>query len=238
VLAFENGPVDLADPADLVDLVDPVNPVDPPDPVDPVGPVGPVDPPDPVGPVGPVGPERPQIEDAVLMSRIQNGDTGAYTAFYERYTAVARAVAMRTLHDPLLAHEVAQDGFLAIWNQREQFVSERGTPRGWLLAMVQHRAIDVVRRESKRRRNETAGDEALGPRAGDTVEEQVIGRDEARAVHQLLAGIPDKQRRVIELAYVDGLSQSEIALELQLPLGTVKGQTRLGLEKLRQAYAD
>jgi len=181
-------------------------------------------------------PGRPAVDDAVLMARIRTGDALAFAAFYERHAAVTLRVAMRTLHNPVLAAEVTQDGFLAVWRQRAQFVTDRGSPRGWLLAIVQYRAIDVLRRESRRRGHETAGDEALQRPADESVEQQTIVRDEARVIRGLLDAIPSKQRQVIELAYVDGLSQSEIATRLKLPLGTVKGQTRLGLEKLREAF--
>jgi RNA polymerase sigma-70 factor (ECF subfamily) len=179
---------------------------------------------------------RPPVDDEVLMTRIRAGDARAFATFYERHAAITFAVAMRTLHNPVLAAEVAQDGFMAVWRQRAQFVTERGSPRGWLLAIVQYRAIDVLRRESRRRGHETAGDEALHRAADDSVEQQTIVRDEARVIRALLDEIPHKQRQVIELAYVDGLSQTEIASRLKLPLGTVKGQTRLALDKRREAY--
>ncbi len=187
-------------------------------------------------PQDPVDLERTLVADDVLLSRIRAGDAQAFTDFHDRYAGVTFRVAMRTLNNPTLAREATQEGFLAIWNQRTRYASQKGPAKGWLLTIVHNRAVDVLRRENRRQNHEASGDHLAGFFARDNVEAEIVARDQAREVRDLLAAMPPKLRSVIELAYVQGLTQVEIASRLDLPLGTVKGRTRLALRELRAAY--
>jgi RNA polymerase sigma-70 factor, ECF subfamily len=128
--------------------------------------------------------------------------------------------------------------FLAVWRKPDAYDPERGSVRSWLMGMVHHRAVDVVRREeSQRRRAETALPEAADPGddPGVTVVEELGIPEERRAVRLALEDIPAEQRQVIEMMYFDGMSQLQIAERLGMPLGTVKSRTLLGMRRLRSA---
>jgi RNA polymerase sigma-70 factor (ECF subfamily) len=139
---------------------------------------------------------------------------------------------------PFLAEEIVQEAFLAVWRNPAGYDRGRGSVKSWLMAMVHHRAVDAVRREeSQRRRAEDAqaADAVPLQDIADAVAEQVDLPGERRAVRTALEGLPDEQRQVIELMYFGGLSQTAIAGRLDLPLGTVKSRTLLGMRRLRRA---
>jgi RNA polymerase sigma-70 factor (ECF subfamily) len=132
------------------------------------------------------------------------------------------------------AEEVAQEAFLSIWRSGARYDRTRGSVRTWLLGVVHNRAIDSLRRSTVHDRLR-AGDEQAAERieAPERTEVEVARRDEARSVRTLIGGLPNEQRRVIELAYFGGFTHEQIAEMLHAPLGTVKGRMRLGLEKMR-----
>ena len=131
------------------------------------------------------------------------------------------------------AEDVVQDAFLACWRGAGTFKRERGNARSWLLSIVHHRAVDVLRRKTAFRPAplEAAGDQ---PADADTAEEAATNV-ERRSVRAALQDLPEAQRRTIELAYFGGYTQSELADLMGVPLGTVKGRMRIGLQKMRRA---
>ena len=173
--------------------------------------------------------------EAELMRQVAAGDTGGLETLYDRYHAMAYALALRITTETGLAEDVVQDSFLGVWRNAARYDEPKGSVRGWLLAIVRHRAIDAIRRQ----RNGVA----LGDQSDDTLPAsltvpdiwpEVAGRLDAEQVRRALTALPPAQREVIELAYFDGLTQREIASHTNAPLGTVKSRMRLGLVALRQ----
>jgi RNA polymerase sigma factor (sigma-70 family) len=179
-----------------------------------------------------------EARDRDLISRVNRGDEEAFRGLFRRYAPTARALAIRIVRQPNLAEEIVQEAFLALWKNPQGYDQRRGSVRSWLMGMVHHRAVDLVRREeAHRRRAEAAIPDAVAddPDPADKVAEDVDLPGERRAVRAALDDLPPEQRRVIELMYFDGLSQSTIAERLSLPLGTVKSRTLLGMRRLRGA---
>jgi len=135
-----------------------------------------------------------------------------------------------------LAEDVAQDAFLSIWRSGARFERSRGSVRTWVLGIVHHRAIDALRRSFVHERRR-ADDEGIAERleSGVRTDAEVARRQEAETVRAALDTLPSEQVQVIELAYFGGFTHTEIAEMLEMPVGTVKGRMRLGLEKLRNA---
>ncbi|MEA2126451.1 MAG: hypothetical protein QOI80_3233 [Solirubrobacteraceae bacterium] len=183
-----------------------------------------------------------RASDKHLMLLVQDGDTRAFDQLVARHRpAVASLVRYACGSD--LADEAAQTSFVSLWRHRDKYKADRGSPRAWLLAIARHRAIDLMRSRGARQRYTVTADphgwmiEAADDAFTCEPPHVHVERDESRAtIDRLLSSLPPAQRTVIELAYLDGLSQQEVALKLGIPLGTVKGRIRLGLEKLRVAW--
>jgi len=144
------------------------------------------------------------------------------------------SIAYRMLGSVAEAEDVVQEAFLSIWRSGARYDRRRGSVRTWILGITHHRAIDTLRRGVVQERHR-AGDEGIEERveAPERTDLEVARRDEAQEVRCALGELPDEQRRAIELAYFGGFTQSEIAQMLEIPIGTVKGRMRLGLEKMR-----
>lgn len=175
-------------------------------------------------------------DDFALIQRVARGDQQAFLALYDRYAARVNALTLHILGDPMLAEEVAQDTFMKLWSRARLYLAERGSFTVWLLTIARRTALDRVRLEGRRPLLSDSKDpEDLWPSLPDQSQDP----DEARwkslyfAVHSL----PHDQQVVIELAYYQGLSQSEIAEELGWPLGTVKTRLRAAMQALRQQWA-
>jgi len=168
--------------------------------------------------------------DEELLLAIARGDERALAELYDRLGRVAYGLALRVLRDPALAQDAVQDAFLATWRTAASFDPGRGTASTWVLTLVHRRAVDLVRREERRR-----GDplDTAPVASGDSVDETVEVREQRRNVQAALAQLPPDQRQALELAYYGGLSQSELAERLGVPLGTVKSRMFAGLSKLR-----
>lgn len=170
--------------------------------------------------------------DRRILVDVGEGRLDALEGLYDRYRAMAYAIALRITADPTLAEDVVQDAFLGVWRHASRYVEGRGSVKTWLLSIVHHRAIDAVRR----RRPVTELPDAELPAPSQLIEgdiwPEVAGRLEAVEVRAALETLSAVQREAIELAYWGGLSQSEIALRTGVPLGTVKSRMRLGLQIL------
>jgi len=170
------------------------------------------------------------------MHRIQVGDTAAFAAFYDRHATAVHGFAHQIVHSNAIAEDVTQDAFLSLWRARCRYAGSRGSARTWLLGIARNRAVDMTRSPSYRRDHpfETGFDRE----APERTEHEVLRRAEASTVRDALAGLPVVQREVLEMSYAAGLTQTEIADRLALPLGTVKSRIRLGLLRLRGELAD
>jgi len=173
--------------------------------------------------------------DRTWIDRLAGGDLGALDLLYEQYGAMAFSIAYRITGDRSAAEDVVQDAFLGAWRNAGRYADARGSVRTWLLSIVHHRAIDAIRR--RRPTVELPDPETVLPDAltlPDTWGDVELRLDR-EAVQAALTQISDVQREAIELAYFGGLTQTEIAERTGVPLGTVKGRLRLGLQGLRAA---
>ncbi len=174
-------------------------------------------------------------DDVALLEQIVRHDPEGIALLYDRYSGVAFALAYRLLCDRSAAEDVVQGAFLNVWRHASTYNAQRGTVRTWLLTIVHHQAINVLR--GSRSRGGMALDiEEISPLVGDddvaATVERGLDRDQVRAA---LATLPSDQQQVVILAYFGGLTHREISECAAIPLGTVKGRMRLALEKLRVA---
>ena len=177
------------------------------------------------------------LEDQELLIRIAAGDKDALEAIYERYSSAVYSLARYMLRSEAVAEEATQDVFLNIWLKAASYSSSRGQPKTWIMSVAHHKVIDVIR---SRRRAAAISDPKeyetldLLP-SGEVATDVAVERNlEAERVREALSKLPAAQQEVINLAYFNGLSQSEIAARLGQPLGTVKTRARLALQKLRE----
>lgn len=181
-----------------------------------------------------------RLADEELMPRIGEKDAGAFEVFYDRHGGAAYSLAYRIVGERAAAEDVTQEAFVSIWRSGARYDRARGSVRSWTLGIVRNRAIDLLRTRSGKAPKLGFDDEtALEQRpSGDFTDDQALRRETARELRGALGELPGEQSKVIELAYFGGFSQSEIAAMLSLPLGTVKGRMRLGLEKIRGRLAE
>jgi RNA polymerase sigma-70 factor (ECF subfamily) len=175
-----------------------------------------------------------QLGDEDLMQLVAGGDPRAFEVIYERHCTAVFSLAYRICGVRGAAEETAQEAFLAIWRSGARYDRTRGSVRTWLLGVVHNRAIDTLRRATVHERRH-ASDEHAAERleAPERTDVEAARREEARSMRALIDGLPEDQRRVIELAYFGGFTHEQIAQMLDAPLGTVKGRMRLALEKMR-----
>jgi len=179
---------------------------------------------------------RYDASDEELLELVARSDDRALAELYDRYARSAHGLALRVLRDPALAQDAVQEGFLAVWRHAGSFRAERAKPSTWILTLVHRRAVDLVRREERRRGDplEAAPEQASG---AATAEEALL-RERRRTVQAALAQLPAAERQALELAYYGGLTQSELAERLGVPLGTIKSRMFSGLRRLRDLLGD
>ncbi len=182
--------------------------------------------------------------DRVLVERMAAGDERALGELYDRHGGTAYALAAAIVGEPADAEEVVADAFAQAWRTAAQFDPSRGSVPAWLATITRSRALDLLRARGRRARAiaqaaQASGEGLAAPlsAASDAPDRGVERLEARRLVTRALAELPEPQRRVLEMAYFGGLSQSEIAAELQEPLGTVKTRMRAGMEKLRGTLA-
>ena len=171
-------------------------------------------------------------DDAELVQLVAADDMDALRVLYERYGSIVFGMAQRVLGDRHLAEECTQDVFVALWRSAAKYEPGRAQVSTWLIGIAKYRAIDLVRRRAARPADPYAeiwqGDES--PDSADLV----AAGDQAQRVAAAVAELSPPQREALTLAYFEGLSHSEIAERLSVPLGTVKGRIRLALDRLRE----
>ena len=179
-----------------------------------------------------------RLADEELMQLVAEGDMLAFETVYDRHGAAAFSLAYRIVGNRTAAEDVVQEALLSIWRSRLRYQPDRGSVRSWILGIVHNRAIDGLRRNTvhERRRASAEGIEEIHE-APERTEVEVARRDEARSVREAIDTLPDNQGQVIQLAYFGGFTHTQIAEMLEMPIGTVKGRMRLGLEKLRHHLA-
>lgn len=171
--------------------------------------------------------------DGELLARIGRGDGRAFELLYRRYARAVLGLALRRLGDRGRAEEAVQETFVSIWRAAATYRPERGRPAAWLYAVARNAIAD-----RGRARQEPPAEPPDRPSAEPGPEERAEQAWVAFRVHRALEALPDKERRLIELAYWGGLSQSEIAQQVGIPLGTVKTRTRSALLRLADALEE
>jgi RNA polymerase sigma-70 factor (ECF subfamily) len=179
------------------------------------------------------------LADEELMQLVRRGDPRAFETVYDRHGGAAFSLAYRIVGNRTTAEDAVQEAFLSIWRSRTRYQPDRGSVRSWVLGIVHNRTIDTIRRNlvHDRRRTTAEGLEETHE-AKERTDVEVARREEAQTVRAALDTLPGEQNRVIDLAYFGGFTHSQIAEMLDMPIGTVKGRMRLGLEKLRRELAE
>jgi RNA polymerase sigma-70 factor (ECF subfamily) len=184
----------------------------------------------------------PPSDDADLVARMRSGDERALGELYDRWEDSVRVCALSIVDEAAEAEDVVEDVFWQAWRQSARFDPDRGSVGAWLLTIARSRALDRAR--ARRRSRETAGlddleqsgsEAAMSPE-GDPLSYTERG-ERSRMVREALRELPSEQRESLELAYFEGLSQSEIAERTGHPLGTVKTRMRLAMQKLRDSLS-
>lgn len=177
------------------------------------------------------------MESTPLISDVARGDIAAFEKLYDRHSATVYALLLRILSNPEDAQEVLQETFVKAWRQARQFDPTRGSEVAWLISIARSRGIDRLRSRRVRSARESDAGREISIRSGfverSAGADQAIASQEGTAVRSALADLPEAQRVALELAYFEGLSQSEIAERLGEPLGTIKTRMQLGMKKLR-----
>jgi RNA polymerase sigma-70 factor (ECF subfamily) len=170
-----------------------------------------------------------------VLERVAAGELDALELLYDRYRTMAYSIALRITTEAAVAEDVVQDAFLGAWRNAGRYAESKASVKTWLLAIVHHRAVDAVRR--RRPTVELPEREDVPPPqlTLPDIWAEVSGRLDVEAVQGALKTLSDVQREAIELAYFGGLTQQEIAVRTNAPLGTVKSRMRLGLLAMRRA---
>ena len=184
------------------------------------------------------------VPDRALVEQMAAGEERALGKLYDRHGGMAYALALAIVREGADAEEVVADAFGQVWRSAAQYDPGRGSVAGWLATITRTRALDLVRARGRRTRAveraaQADADGLAAPLAtpADQPDRGIERQEARRLVARSLGELPEPQRRVIELAYFGGLSQTEIAAELQEPLGTVKTRMRAAMEKLRGSLA-
>jgi len=185
----------------------------------------------------PAAPSRQlaHVSDEALLSLVAKSDDQALAELYDRFGRVAYGLALRILRDEAFAQDAVQEAFLGIWRSADRFLAERAKASTWILTLVHRRAVDLVRREDRRRGEPL--EHAPEPAALETVEDEATLGFQRRVVQEALRRLPPEQREALELGYYGGLTQSELAERLGQPLGTIKSRMFTGLSRLRDLLA-
>jgi RNA polymerase sigma-70 factor (ECF subfamily) len=173
-------------------------------------------------------------DEDLLELVAERRDEEAFGELYGRYGRAVYAVVVRLIGDRARSEDVAQQAFINVWRAASGYRRERGPATGWLFAIARNAAVDALRAREAPSRWEIPDqpDDGPGP------DERASAAEDAFRVHAAVDGLPDHEREVIELAYFDGLSQSEVAARLGAPLGTVKTRTRRALAHLANRLAE
>jgi RNA polymerase sigma-70 factor (ECF subfamily) len=172
--------------------------------------------------------------DSGLAERLKRREPQAMGDLYDRYGRLAYSLILRIVRDPEMAEDLVQETFLRVWTRAQAFDSERGALGPWLLAVARNRAIDYIRSaDGRMARSAFEIVEMENPALFANLEKEITTSDQARRIREALNKLNPNQRTVIELAYFEGLSQTEMAEKTGQPLGTIKTWVRAALKSLR-----
>lgn len=169
-----------------------------------------------------------------LIRQVANQDRDAFSQLYDRCSSLVFSLAMRMLKVRSDAEDLLQEVFVQVWRQASNYSAERGSPEAWIINIARSRAIDKIRSIRRIEKSFVLTDGPSRAESGKNVESSAAESETRLTMNAALANLPETQRRVLELAYFDGLTQTEIAQRLAEPLGTVKTRMRSGIQRLRE----
>ena len=182
------------------------------------------------------GGHYPLLADEDLISLAGDGDAQAFAVLYDRHSRVAYSLAYRMMNGRQAAEDLAQDAFLKVWRAATSYRVDRGGVRTWILSIVHNRGIDQLRSHASRRRTQDKVEASAARSQPSEAFAETWRNLQREQVREALNTLPQEQLKILELAYFSGYTHMEIAENLDVPLGTVKGRMRLGLKKLRDHF--
>ena len=168
-----------------------------------------------------------------LIQQVANQDRDAFSQLYDRFSTLVFTLAMRMLRVRSDAEDLLQEVFVQVWRQAQGYSAERGSPEAWIINIARSRAIDKIRSIRRMEKSFVLTDDPARAESSDNVESSAAESEARLTMSNALANLPEAQRKVLELAYFDGLTQTEIADRLAEPLGTIKTRMRSGIQRLR-----
>ena len=187
----------------------------------------------------PQAPMEGAISDEALMRAIKGGDAASLSALYDRYSCILKALIIRVVHDEAEADDLLQEVFMQVWQQARNYSSDKGKPLGWIVTLTRRRAIDRLRKRQAycraKDRFEVTTDRQPIAWVNTRIDNDICMEDMRLFLNTKIKTLPPFQRQAIEMAFFQGMSQREIALETETPLGTIKTRLELGLRKLSES---
>jgi RNA polymerase sigma-70 factor, ECF subfamily len=168
-----------------------------------------------------------------LIQQVAKQDRDAFSQLYDRFSTLVFTLAIRMLKARSDAEDLLQEVFLQVWRQAENYSAERGSPEAWIINIARSRAIDKIRYNRRMEKSFVLTDDPARAESAENIE-SAAESDVRMAMNSALANLPATQRKALELAYLDGLTQTEIAESLAEPLGTIKTRMRSGIQRLRE----
>jgi RNA polymerase sigma-70 factor (ECF subfamily) len=169
-----------------------------------------------------------------LIQRVANQDREAFSQLYERFSTLVFTLAMRMLRTRSEAEDLLQEVFVQVWRQAQGYSAEQGSPEAWIINIARSRAIDKIRSIRRMGRSFVLANAPGRTQLGETIGSWTAGTEVRMTMNSALANLPESQRKVLELAYLDGMTQTEIAERLVEPLGTINARMRAGIQRLRE----
>jgi RNA polymerase sigma-70 factor (ECF subfamily) len=169
-----------------------------------------------------------------LIQRVANQDREAFSQLYERFSTLVFTLAMRMLRTRSEAEDLLQEVFVQVWRQAQGYSAEQGSPEAWIINIARIGAIDKIRSIRRMGRSFVSADSPRRTQLGETIGSWTAGSEVRMTMNSALANLPESQRKALELAYLDGMTQTEIAERLAEPLDTIKARMRAGIQRLRE----
>jgi RNA polymerase sigma-70 factor, ECF subfamily len=169
-----------------------------------------------------------------LIQRVANQDREAFSQLYERFSTLVFTLATRMLKIRSEAEDLLQEVFVQVWRQARGYSADRASPEAWIINIARSRAIDKIRSIRRMGRSFVLADAPGRAQLGETIESWMAESEGRMKMNSALTNLPETQRKVLELAYLDGMTQTEIAERLAEPLGTIKARMRAGIQRLRE----
>jgi RNA polymerase sigma-70 factor (ECF subfamily) len=179
------------------------------------------------------GQQYQMLADEELMPLVNNGEPKAFAALYDRHSQAAYCLAYRMMGEKQAAEDLAQEAFIKVWRRAGSYRAQKGSVRTWILSIVHNRGIDQLRSHASRRRTQEKIEASAASSQPSEAFAETWRNTQSEQVREALSTLPKEQLKILELAYFSGYTHVQIAELLNVPLGTVKGRMRLGLQKMR-----